>query len=169
MTGEEPRVVVMGVSASGKSSVAAALAERCAVAFVDADDLHPEANIAKMAAGIPLEDDDRWPWLESVADALSDRPGGAIVACSALKRRYRDRLRQKVPTLIFVFLNGTPGLLAQRAESRRGHFMPPQLLRSQLEALEPLETDECGITVDIDASVADIAESALEWINARGC
>ncbi|MFK4805180.1 gluconokinase [Microbacterium sp. ZW CA_36] len=161
-----PRVVVMGVSASGKTSVAARIAEAIGARFVDADDLHPAPNVAKMAAGTPLDDDDRWPWLDAVAVTLAgdDAP---VVACSALKRSYRDRLRAAAPEVVFVHLTGSPQLLAARATGREGHFMPPALLRSQLDTLQPLEPDEAGIEIAIDAPVAEIAQTALEWMDAR--
>ena len=161
-----PRVVVMGVSASGKTSVARRLAESIGAGFVDADDLHPAANVVKMAAGTPLDDDDRWPWLDAVAVTLAgaDAP---VVACSALKRSYRDRLRAAATEVVFVHLTGSAELLAARAVGREGHFMPPALLRSQLDTLQPLGPDEAGIQIAIDAPVAEIAQTALEWMDAR--
>lgn len=161
-----PRVVVMGVSAAGKSSVGVDLARLAGVRFIDADDLHPPGNVAKMASGTPLEDDDRWPWLDEVAAALAEAEG-AVVACSALKRSYRDRLRAAAPGAVFVHLTGSTALLAERAGGRGGHFMPPALLRSQLDTLESLGLDETGIEIDVDAPVAQIAQTALEWMDAR--
>ncbi|MBW9120457.1 gluconokinase [Microbacterium trichothecenolyticum] len=160
------RVVVMGVSASGKSSVGAELARLMGARFVDADDLHPAANVAKMSAGVPLQDEDRWPWLDAVAATLvdADRP---VVACSALKRSYRDRLRAAAPGVVFVHLTGSAELLAARARGREGHFMPPALLRSQLDTLEPLGEDEVGVAIDVTATVADLALAARGWIDAR--
>ncbi|MFK4836681.1 gluconokinase [Microbacterium sp. ZW T2_14] len=160
------RVVVMGVSASGKTSVAARLASLTGARFIDADALHPASNVAKMAAGTPLDDGDRWPWLDAVAATLAaaDAP---VVACSALKRSYRDRLRASAPGAVFIHLTGPAELLAARAGGRDGHFMPPALLRSQLDTLQPLEADEIGIEILIDAPVAEIAQTALEWVNAR--
>ncbi|MCT9821370.1 gluconokinase [Microbacterium sp. W1N] len=159
-------VVVMGVSASGKSSVAIELAALRGVAFVDADDLHPAANVAKMTAGMALDDADRWPWLDAVGGVLSSSTG-VVVACSALKRAYRDRLRAMAPGVLFVHLHGAHELLATRAAARSGHFMPPQLLRSQLVTLEPLEGDEAGMELDVDAPVTVIARTALEWWEAH--
>lgn len=160
-------VVVMGVSAVGKSSVALAVAERLGVPMRDADDLHPESNVAKMAAGTPLTDDDRWPWLDLVGESLASADGGAVMACSALRRAYRDRLRAACPDVLFVHLTGSPELLAERAAGRVGHFMPPALLASQLATLEPLEADEPGAAFDVAVSVAEIADAAAAWVRAQ--
>ncbi|MFC5791102.1 gluconokinase [Agromyces tardus] len=153
------RVVVMGVSGAGKSTVGALLAARLGLPFVDGDDLHPAANIAKMAAGIPLDDDDRWGWLDAVAEVLA-RPGGAVVAASVLKRRYRDRVRAGAPGTRFVELRGTLTLLRSRLEQRADHFMPPQLLASQFAAWEPLADDEDGLDYDVALEPDAIAEAA---------
>lgn len=150
------RMVLMGVSGSGKTTVGRALSDRTGVRYLDGDDLHPPANIAKMAAGEPLTDADREPWLERVAEALRDAP--VIVGCSALKRRYRDALRQAEP-ILFVHLSGAPEVLAARMAGRTGHFMPGTLLRSQLDALEPPEPDEDAITVDIDQPLQAVVEA----------
>lgn len=150
------RMVLMGVSGSGKTTIGRALSARTGVPYLDGDDLHPPANIAKMAAGQPLTDADRAPWLEKVAEALGAVP--VIVGCSALKRRYRDRLRQAGP-ILFVHLTGAPEVLAARMAGRTGHFMPGALLRSQLDALEPPGPDEDAITVDIDQPLQAIVES----------
>lgn len=154
----------MGVSAVGKSSVGSELARLLSVDFIDADDLHPATNVAKMAAGVPLDDDDRWPWLHRVGTALAEADG-AVVACSALKRVHRDRLRAAAPDIVFVHLTGDPDLLRARAAERRGHFMPAELLRSQLDALEPLEEDELGTQIDVDAPIGHITQTALEWVS----
>jgi gluconokinase len=147
---QPPLIVVMGVSGSGKSTVGALLAEQLGVPFEDADALHPAANVAKMAAGIPLTDVDRWPWLALVGQALhAASRTGLVVACSALKRAYRDAILAEAPAVRFVYLHGSRELLAQRLGHREGHFMPASLLDSQLATLEPLEPDEPGITVDI--------------------
>ena len=159
-----PGIVVMGVSASGKTSVAAELARLLRRSMIDADDLHPAANVAKMAAGRPLDDSDRWPWLDAVADRLA-APERPVVACSALKRSYRDRLRVAAPNLVFIHLTGSPELLVERAVDRRGHFMPPSLLRSQFDALEMLQPDEMGVEFDVAASVDDIAHDARDWVS----
>jgi carbohydrate kinase (thermoresistant glucokinase family) len=127
----------MGVSAAGKSSVAVGLAEALGIAWLDADDLHPWLNVAKMASGIPLTDDDRWPWLDLVGAAIESGSanGGIVVACSSLRRSYRDRLRSRAPHVVFVHLTGSREMLEARAAARTGHFMPTSLLTSQLEVL----------------------------------
>jgi len=153
-------VVVMGVSGSGKSTVGASLADALGVPFVDGDALHPAANVAKMAAGIPLDDADRAPWLDAVGAVLAAGP--VVVACSALKRTYRDRLRAAAPELRLVFLDGSPALLASRMAARPGHFMPASLLDSQLAALERPAPDEHAITADIATPVAEIVASLAE-------
>ncbi|WP_395638642.1 gluconokinase [Pseudolysinimonas sp.] len=154
MTFSRP-VVVMGVSGTGKSTIGLALADALGIPFVEGDDLHPEANVAKMAAGIPLTDGDRAPWLDRIAAGL-DRP--VVVACSALKRRYRDRLREAAPDLALVYLHGTPTLLAGRMEGREGHFMPTALLESQVATLEIPAPDEEAIPVDVALRPDEIVE-----------
>lgn len=145
----------MGVSGTGKSTIGRALAETLDLPFVEGDDLHPESNIAKMAAGIPLTDADRAPWLDLIAAEL-DRP--VVVACSALKRSYRDRLRIAAPDLVLVYLHGAPELLATRMGQRDGHFMPTALLRSQLATLEEPAPDEAAIPVDVVLRPDEIVE-----------
>lgn len=154
-------VVVMGVSGSGKSTVGVALAQRLRVPFVDADTLHPPANIAKMVAGEPLDDDDRYPWLEKVGEWLTDHRDGGVVSCSALKRKYRDQLRAHSPRVRFLHLVGTPELISGRLAARIGHFMPAGLLQSQFDALEPLDPDETGATVDVSEDVDAIVDDYL--------
>lgn len=130
-----PAVVISGVSGSGKSTIGALIAIELDVPFVDADSLHPVANIEKMAAGHPLDDDDRWPWLAAVGRNLAEaRTAGMVIACSALKRDYRDAIRRESPEVIFVQLDGSREVLGSRLEGRSGHFMPPALLDSQLAA-----------------------------------
>ena len=158
---ESAPLVVMGVSGSGKSTVGAALAQRLRVPFVDADTLHPPANIAKMAAGQPLDDDDRYPWLEKVGQWLADHREGAVVSCSALKRRYRDQLRAHCPGVEFVHLRGSAELIGRRLAARTDHFMPVALLRSQLDTLEPLGPDEAGMTVDVGPGIDAIVDTVL--------
>ncbi|WP_431280011.1 gluconokinase [Leifsonia poae] len=161
MGSSAPLVVVMGVSGSGKSTVGALLAERLGVPFVDGDDLHPEANVAKMASGIPLDDHDRWPWLANVGRTLATATGtGMVVACSALKREYRDAIRAEAPNAVFVELDGSSDLLGERIGARRDHFMPPTLLASQLAILQPLAADERGVRVPIDGAPGEIARVA---------
>jgi len=157
-------LVVMGVSGTGKSTVAKALQERLDWLFAEGDDLHPSANVAKMAAGIPLEDADRWPWLDAIAAWTSEQAAGSrstIVTCSALRRVYRDRLREATTDTVFVHLVGSPELLAQRMGGRKGHFMPASLLASQLDTLEPLEADEAGVVVDVDTTTDAMVDQVL--------
>ncbi len=157
----------MGVSGSGKSTVGAALAQRLAVPFVDADVLHPPVNIAKMAAGEPLNDDDRYPWLERVGEWLAGHRNGGVASCSALKRKYRDQLRAHCPRVEFLYLTGSPELIAGRLAARSGHFMPATLLRSQFDALEPLGADEAGVTVDAGQNVGAIVDAFVARSAAR--
>ena len=163
-------IVVMGVSGCGKSTIAIGLAAEVGGVYIDADDLHPAANVAKMSAGIPLTDEDRMPWLTLVADAMAAEVAAGrfpVVACSALRRRYRDVLRAAGGDVFFVHLDGPPELLAARMSSRVEHFMPPALLASQLATLEPLEPDEHGAVVSIDAPVEHIvAEARKRWADA---
>ncbi len=161
-------VVVMGVAGTGKSTVARALAERLGWPFGEGDDLHPAANVAKMAAGIPLEDADRWPWLDAIAAWTAEQAAAGnstIVTCSALRRTYRDRLRAAAPGTVFVHLVGSPALLAERMTARKDHFMPTSLLGSQLETLEPLEADEPGFTVDVELPAAAIVDEVLDQLH----
>ena len=162
-----PLVTVMGVTGSGKTTVGAALAQRLQVPFADADDFHPAANVAKMSAGIPLDDDDRLPWLQTISRWLAEHAAtGAVVSCSALKRWYRDVLREAAPGQFFVHLAGSPEVVARRVAGRPGHFMPASLVTSQFETLEPLGTEERGITVDLDLPVDDIVARAHAAITA---
>ncbi|ABM16675.1 gluconate kinase, SKI family [Mycolicibacterium vanbaalenii PYR-1] len=154
-------IVVMGVSGSGKSTVGAALAQRLRVPFADADDFHPPANIAKMSAGHPLDDEDRYPWLESIGEWLARHPQGGVMSCSALKRSYRDQLRRHCPDIEFLHLEGSVETIGRRQASRPGHFMPAALLESQFETLEPLEPGERGVTVDVDQSIDGIVENYI--------
>jgi gluconokinase len=160
-------LVVMGVSGVGKSSVAAELVRRTGWEFVEGDDLHPESNRAKMASGIPLDDDDRWPWLRRVAAWIGEQETAgrsAVVTCSALKRSYRDLLLDGHPSVQFVHLLAPPELIASRVTARTNHYMPPSLLDSQLAILEPLLPDEPGIRVDTTGDAATVAERALEQL-----
>lgn len=157
-------LVVMGVSGCGKSTIASAVAERAGATFVDADDLHPPANVAKMAAGIPLTDEDRMPWLDAVGDVIAQHPDvKVVVACSALKRSYRDLIRARGGSVLFAHLAGSRDLLAARMGARGDHFMPLTLLDSQLATLEPLAPDEGGLVLDI----ADPPEAIVEAIVSR--
>jgi len=158
-----PLVVVMGVSGSGKSTVGAALGQRLRVPFADADDFHPPANIKKMSAGIPLDDSDRWPWLEAIGEWLAahDEKGG-VISCSALKRRYRDHIRHHAHRVQFLHLEGSRDVIAARQASRPGHFMPASLLTSQFATLEPLAPDEHGLVIDVDQSVDAIVQQYVD-------
>jgi gluconokinase len=160
-------VVIMGVSGSGKSAVGEALARRLGWRFEDGDRFHPASNIAKMSAGHPLTDEDRWPWLKAIADEI-DRLCGkgqrAVVACSALKRAYRNVLVHGRDDVRIVFLDGTETLIASRLAARRGHFMPPGLLASQFKTLEPPTADERPVTVSIDATVDTISDNIVRQL-----
>lgn len=152
----------MGVSGSGKSTVGRSLAQSLDVPFAEADDLHPPENIEKMRTGSALDDEDRRPWLEAVADWLSAHvSGGGVITCSALRRRYRDRLASVSPRVLFVHLDGPAELIAERMTARRGHFMPVSLLRSQLDALEPLSAEERGVVVPITGTAEETTRRAL--------
>jgi gluconokinase len=156
----------MGASGSGKSTVGAALAARLDIPFADADAFHPAANIAKMSAGTPLDDDDRYPWLAAVGQWLADHERG-VMSCSALKRRYRDQLRSHRATIEFLHLTGSPELIDRRQDKRTGHFMPSSLMESQFSALEPLDSDERGLAIDIGQSVDTIVETFARYLAAR--
>ncbi|WP_375484627.1 gluconokinase [uncultured Mycobacterium sp.] len=157
----------MGVTGSGKSTVGAALAQRLGVPFADADAFHPRVNIAKMAAGEPLNDEDRFPWLETVGEWLAAHRDGGVMSCSALKRTYRDQLRRHCPGIEFLHLSGSTELIGHRQAARTGHFMPAALLKSQFDTLEPLEPDERGVVVDVDQRVDAIVETFLEGFAQR--
>ncbi|MCW7986606.1 MULTISPECIES: gluconokinase [Streptomyces] len=164
-------VVVMGVSGSGKSTVGRLLAQRLMVPFLEADDLHPAANRAKMAAGHPLDDEDRRPWLMSVADwirrATHDGQGG-VVACSALKHEYRDLFRQAGAGVWFLYLALDRATADRRVAGRMDHFMPARLLDSQYADLEPLRPDEPGLTVDATADPRTIVDEAVRTVREIG-
>lgn len=158
-------LVVMGVSGCGKSSVGEALGRALGLPFEDGDDLHPKANIAKMSAGIPLTDEDRFPWLDLVGARLKANPTGMIIGCSALKRIYRDRIRKAAGyPVTFVHLAGTRALIEARMAARKGHFMPASLLDSQFQTLEPPMPDEQAVTVSIDNSIEAITAEVLSAI-----
>jgi len=162
-------VIVMGVSGCGKTTVGRLLARKLGVPFYDADDFHPVSNREKMKNGIPLTDEDRWPWLRILADTLGNAEqadGGAVLACSALKARYRDVLRNGTQSPIrFIYLKGNRDLIFERMKARTNHFMPPALLDSQLAALE--EPDE-AVVVDIADTPENIAEAAYRAITEKG-
>ncbi|WP_448207147.1 gluconokinase [Azospirillum sp. sgz302134] len=159
-----PIIVVMGVSGCGKSSVGRALAARLGFAFIEGDEHHPPANIARMSAGIPLTDEDRAGWLEVLAGfiAEADRKGeGLVLSCSALKRRYRDVLRGDSRRVVFLHLSGDKALFAERMKVRPGHFMPASLIDSQFAALEPPGPDEGALTVSVISQPDDIVTEFL--------
>jgi carbohydrate kinase (thermoresistant glucokinase family) len=163
--GESPRgIVVFGVSGSGKTTFGKVLAERLAFAFCDADDLHSHSNIEKMRSGHPLTDEDRRPWLNAVGQRMSEvlrQRRGVVVACSALKREYRDVLREYEPATFFVFLDGSHELISFRVDARQGSFMPRSLLASQFAALEPLGPDERGVKIDVGRETADNVDEVV--------
>ena len=160
-------LIVMGVSGSGKSTIGEALAARLSWVYEDADTFHPASNIAKMSAGQPLTDEDRWPWLQAIADEI-DRACKAgehvVIACSALKRSYRDVLVHGRDDVRIVYLRGTQELIASRLSGRKGHFMPPGLLASQFKTLEPPDPDENPLIVSIDASVEEIVDDIISQL-----
>ena len=164
-------VVVMGVSGSGKTTLGQAVAKRLGCRFLDADDFHPAANVAKMAAGIPLDDADRAPWLKILAGLLreaADKSEPIVLACSSLKRVYRDRLREGNPAIVFAHLAGSPEEIQKRLAGRTGHYMPPSLLASQFATLEPPGSDENVVTLDGTLSPEDSADRVLAHLRAEG-
>lgn len=158
-------VVVMGVSGCGKSTFGRLLAERLSATFIDADDFHSPANVARMQAGIPLTDADRAPWLAALSARLAAAQAAGeqvVLACSALKRAYRDKLREGAPALALVHLTGSPALLAERLNARREHYMSPALLASQLATLEAPGVDERAITLDVAHSPKLLIDEVVE-------
>ncbi|MFF3410020.1 gluconokinase [Streptomyces sp. NPDC002742] len=155
-------VVVMGVAGTGKTTIGPLLAARLGVPYAEGDNFHPRANIAKMTAGTPLTDEDRWPWLDAIGRWAHDRAGfGGVVSSSALKRGYRDRLRAAAPGVVFVHLTGDRALIEDRMSHRKGHFMPTALLDSQFATLQPLAADEAGVQVDVSGGPTEITERAV--------
>jgi gluconokinase len=165
---EKPLIVVMGVAGSGKTTIAANLAEKLGVPFVEGDSLHPAANVKKMAGGIPLTDEDRWPWLEAIGERMEVERAtghGVVVACSALKRAYRDCLRAEVHGNVhFVLLDGSRALISERMRRRKGHFMPPALLESQFATLEKPTPDEHAVLLNIAHAPSELVEEAARSI-----
>jgi len=157
----------MGVSGCGKSTVGTSLARELGVPFLEGDSLHPPANVEKMAAGRPLDDDDRRPWLDRVAAWLVGNPQGGVAACSALARRYRDRLRATAPGTWFLELDVERDVVLRRVAGRRDHFMPASLVDSQLRTLEPLQPDEAGLRVQAELPVDDIVATAARAVRLR--
>ena len=167
-SGQTPcALVVMGVSGSGKSTIADSLAGRLSWTYEDGDRFHPASNVAKMSAGQPLTDEDRWPWLRAIADEIDrvcDADERAVIACSALKRAYRDILVHGRNEVRIIYLKGTQELIADRLALRKGHFMPPGLLASQFKTLEPPGGDENPVTVSIDGSVNAIVDDIIRQL-----
>jgi gluconokinase len=165
-------IVVMGVSGCGKTTIAGRLATRLGRAFAEGDDFHPDAGVAKMSRGEPLTDADRAPWLESLAALIAAQHASGrstVLACSALKRRYRDTLRGGAPGhVFFVHLTAPRAALLERMKGRKDHYMPPELLDSQLAALEPLQPDERGITLDAIPAPDEIVERAIARLATAG-
>ncbi|MFR9775680.1 gluconokinase [Micromonospora sp. MS34] len=167
MTGEQPptrHVVVMGVSGAGKTTVARGIAEVTGLRFAEADEFHPPANVARMRAGIPLDDADRWPWLRDLAAWMAARHAegvSTVLTCSALKRAYRDVLRQGPPHVEFVHLDGAAELIRERMTRRADHYMPASLLDSQRAILEPLDADESGIVLEVAGSPDDLVAATV--------
>ncbi|WP_029429527.1 gluconokinase [Blastococcus sp. URHD0036] len=163
-------IVVMGVSGSGKSTVAAELVSRLGWQFAEGDEFHPPANVEKMRAGTPLDDDDRWPWLRRLAEWIGEHEAAGtsvVVTCSALKRSYRDLLRDGHPSVWFAHVTADPDLIRGRVEQRQGHYMPPSLLDSQLATLEQLEPDEPGAAISGAGAAADVAASVISALSSE--
>jgi gluconokinase len=164
-------IVVMGVSGSGKTAVGQAMAADLGMEFIEGDDYHPDANVDKLAAGIPLSDEDRWPWLRALVDVVAERHeagAGTVLACSALRRVYRNVLRTASPQgeSFVIQLDAEEASLRSRLEHRRGHYMPASLLESQLATLEPLEPDETGAVIDARLPEPDVVAEALAAVRA---
>lgn len=160
--------VFMGVSGSGKTSVAERIADQLELSFAEADAFHPEVNIAKMSAGVPLTDEDRWPWLRELAGWIAAHEAlgeSTVMACSALKRTYRDVLRTGAPGVRFLHMHGPEEVIWARIGAREDHFMPPALLRSQLETLQRLDPDEAGLELDVRGDLDELSAEALEYVS----
>jgi gluconokinase len=163
-------IVVMGVSGAGKSTVAAELVARLGWDFAEGDEFHPPENVEKMRAGIPLDDEDRWPWLRRLGDWIGEHEAAgrnAVVTCSALKRAYRDLLRDGHPSVWFAHVRAAPELIRDRVDQRTGHYMPPSLLGSQLSTLEPLQPDEPGAMASGVAPPAGVADEILTALSSE--
>lgn len=158
------------MSESGKTTVAKGIADAMGWEFAEGDDFHPRANVEKMARGEPLTDDDRWPWLRRIGDWISTKEArgeSAVVTCSALRRAYRDLLREDRPNVRFCHVSAPPELIHHRMEERKGHYMPPALLPSQLATLEPLEDDEPGVVVTTEGSAEEVLDRAMRALGLR--
>lgn len=160
-------VIVMGVCACGKSTIGEQLAAQLGRKFIDGDDLHPRANIQKMASGQPLNDDDRTPWLERIRDAaysLESKNEHGIIVCSALKKQYRDQIREGNQNVTFLFLDGDKALIMERMRQRQGHFMKENMVNSQFETLERPDHEPNTVVVSIDGTVEEILERAIQLL-----
>ncbi|SDD83735.1 gluconokinase [Streptomyces prasinopilosus] len=156
-------VVVMGVTGTGKTTIGVLLTARLRVPYAEGDDFHPQANIARMSAGVALTDEDRRPWLDAIGAWARKRTGlGGVISGSALRRAYRDRVRATAPGIVFVHLTGDRALIEERLARRQGHFMPTALLASQLASLQPLEPDEAGVTVDVSGDPEEITVRVVD-------
>lgn len=165
--GATRHVVVMGVSGSGKTTIARGIADATGFEFAEADAFHSAENIAKMEAGVPLTDADRWPWLTALAEWMASRAAtgvSTIITCSALRRTYRDVLRDGPPSVTFVHLDGPAEVIRERMSCREGHFMPPSLLQSQLDTLEPLDPDESGVVLDLRTPRDELVDRVVAWL-----
>lgn len=170
-SGPTRHVVVMGVSGSGKSTVAKGVAEALGFDFVEADEFHSKDNIAKMESGTPLTDEDRWPWLRALSTWMGEQAAAGrstVITCSALRRSYRDVLREAPPSVDFLHLDGPAEVIRDRMSQRTGHFMPASLLESQIDTLEELDTDESGIVLDLRHPPERIVAEAVAWLGADG-
>ncbi|TYB34525.1 gluconokinase [Micromonospora sp. AP08] len=173
MTGERPptrHVVVMGVSGAGKTTVARGISELTGLRFAEADEFHTEAHVAQMRAGIPLTDADRWPWLRALAGWMADRHAegvSTVLTCSALKRAYRDVLRQGPADVEFLHLDGAAQLIRDRLDRRVGHYMPASLFDSQRAILEPLGPDESGVVLEVAAPPEQLVQRAVDLLGLR--
>lgn len=168
----KPVVIVMGVTASGKTTVAKLLAERLQCPFLEGDDMHSPENRRKLKEGIPLTDEDRLPWLQSIGEWVRERQEkdeSGTVSCSALRRTYRDGLRANHRNACFVFLNGDRKILEERLQKRKGHFVSPSLLTSQLETLEPPRDDERAVSIPLDISPEEQCDRVIAWLNDSPC
>ncbi|MCW2538128.1 MAG: gluconokinase [Modestobacter sp.] len=165
-------IVVMGVSGAGKTSVAVEIARQLGWEYIEGDDLHPAANVAKMAGGHPLDDEDRWPWLRKIAEVIGEHEAAGtsfLVTCSALKRSYRDLLRDGHPSIWFAHVSASEAVLGERLKMRQGHYMPPSLLGSQLATLEPLADDEPGAVIPGNGPLEQtVAELVADLRTQRG-
>jgi len=160
------RIIVMGVSGSGKSTVGEKIADALKLPFLEGDSLHPKSNVDKMSAGIPLQDEDRWPWLDKIGERLAASSDGIVISCSALKKSYRDRLRTAAGApVLFVFLDGSFEVLHEHLGHRTGHFMPVTMLESQIATLESPVGEPLVFRADVAESVEKIVSDSLEWID----